>query len=417
MSKLKCPHCGYEFADTDEQIKHFNEEVNKAAKTKAAELLEKEKLEYKSKTNDEINEYKNRIIKLESDLALKEEQFKSKLNENINNKNREIDILKEQIKNADTEKELAVKNAIQDKENEIGKLENTIKINEVNANANLKEEIRKAEKNAQDKIDDLQHRLDLASDYKTRMNVKDLGEDLEQYCANKFNAIRTNTYPNAYFEKDNDTKVNGEKGDFIFRDYVGEGDSKTEFISIMFDMKNEDRDGKTKHKTEDFFKKLDSDRKAKGCEYAVLVSMLELGNDFYDQGIADVSYKYPKMFVVRPNHFLTIIALLRNAALSNAKTKLELVEYQKQNFDITNFEKEWNTWKGDWGKNINHAKDHFTKAINDIDASIKKMQSIREELVGTINQLGYADNKVEELTLRKLAKNSPSIKEELKKNK
>lgn len=382
----KCPNCGYELPDAEEQIKKFNEAVNKAVEEKLDSLKKAAILKAEEIHNKKESDLKQQIAKLEGD-----------------------------IKNAETAKKLAVEESIKSHNQTISDLKHQLELDKTKYNGELKEALDKLDKSKQTEIDNLKAQLDKATDYKLKMNVKDLGEDLEQYCENKFNAIRANTYPNAYFEKDSDTKVNNEKGDYIFRDYVGEGEEKTEFISIMFDMKNEDDTAKTKHKNEDYFKKLDSDRKAKGCEYAVLVSMLEIDNDLYNQGIVDVSYKYPKMFVVRPQHFLTIIALLRSAALSNAKDKLEIVKYQQQNLDVANFEQELSSWKANWGKNIEGARKHFESTIAAIDASIKNMQKIRDELTGTVKQLGYADNKVEELTLRKLSKNSPSIKEALKK--
>lgn len=357
MSKLRCPKCGYEWEESNVDLAHFNEAVEKAVKSQAVEI----------RKNTEL---------------LTSEKYQQTIND-----------LSQKIKD----------------------LQNQIELDKQKALLTLKDKLHEQEVIKDDQIKHLEKELEVATDYKTRMNVKDLGEDLEQYCENKFNAIRANTYPNAYFAKDSDLKANQEKGDYIFRDYIINGEQKIEYISILFDMKNEDKDAKTKRKNSDYFKKLDSDRNAKHCEYAVLVSMHEQGNELYDQGITDVSYEYPKMFVVRPQHFLTIIALLRNAALSNAKAKQELAVYQQQNIDITNFDKQWGEWKEGFKGNMALSAKHFEKAIAEIEATIKKLEKTKEELEGSVKQLGFANSKVEGLTLKKLTKNSPSLQEKLTK--
>lgn len=417
MSKIRCPKCKHEFEINQAQYADFNDAVNKAVEEREKEIKEKVKLENQTVYSEKINLLNKTINDLQNDIKSFKQTKEVEIKNAVSEKEKEIVALQGKLNNAENDKKLEITKSMQNKDKEIAELKHQMQLEQEKAKGTLKSALDEQAKIKQGEIDALKAQLDKANDYKLQMNVKDIGEDLEQYCSNKFNEIRVNTYPNAYFEKDNDTKINKQKGDFIFRDYIGEGNDKTEFISIMFDMKNEDATAKTKQTNEECFKKLDSDRNAKRCEYAVLVSMRELNNPLYAHGITDVSYKYPKMYVVRPQYFLTIISLLRTAALSNAKDKLEIARYQQQNFNIANFEKEWTDWKSDWGSNITKARNHFEETIKSIDASIKNMQKIRDELTGTIKQLGYADTKVKDLTLRQLAKNSPSIKELLKKKK
>ena len=236
-----------------------------------------------------------------------------------------------------------------------------------------------------------------------------VGETLEQHCRMQFDSIRTSAFPNAYFEKDNDAR-SGSKGDFIFRESSEDG---IEFISIMFEMKNEMDTTATKHKNEDFFKELDKDRNEKGCEYAVLVSMLEADNEFYNAGIVDVSYKYPKMYVIRPQFFIPIISLLRNAARNSLEYKRELAMAKAQQVDLTNFEKNITEFKTAFAKNYNDASNRFKDAITGIDATIDKLGKIKQALLLSEDHLRLANKKAEEqLTIKKLTKNAPSIKEE-----
>ena len=236
-----------------------------------------------------------------------------------------------------------------------------------------------------------------------------VGETLEQHCLTQFNSLRMSAFPNAYFEKDNDAR-SGSKGDFIFRESSDDG---IEFISIMFEMKNEMDTTATKHKNEDFFKELDKDRNEKGCEYAVLVSMLEADNEFYNAGIVDVSYKYPKMYVIRPQFFIPLISLLRNAARNSLEYKRELAMAKAQQVDLTNFEKNITDFKTAFAKNYNDASNRFKDAITGIDATIDKLGKIKQALLLSEDHLRLANKKAEEqLTVKKLTKNAPSIKEE-----
>ncbi|MDO5126341.1 MAG: DUF2130 domain-containing protein [Eubacteriales bacterium] len=252
-------------------------------------------------------------------------------------------------------------------------------------------------------------------DFKARQSTKMVGESLEQHCLTQFNQIRMTAFPSAYFEKDNDIK-SGSKGDFIFREADADG---TEFISIMFEMKNESDTTASKHKNEDFFKELDKDRKEKNCEYAVLVSSLENDNELYNGGIVDVSYRYEKMYVIRPQFFIPMITLLRNAALNSLKYQQELAFVRNQQLDILHFEENLGEFKDKFGRNYRLASEKFQKAIEEIDKSIAQLEKVKKELLSSENNLRLANDKAEELTIKKLTKNAPSVREmfdELKKS-
>ena len=250
-----------------------------------------------------------------------------------------------------------------------------------------------------------QEQVDYYKDLKAKMSTKMVGETLEAHCSTVFNGTLRPLFPDAYFEKDNDAS-GGTKGDFIFRDYV-EG---LEYISIMFEMKNEADETATKHKNEDFFKKLDADRTAKGCEYAVLVSLLEPDSDLYNGGIVDVSYRYPKMYVIRPQFFASMITLLVNAAKNTVGVKKELALARQQSIDVTNFENQLLGFKDAFGRNYRIASEKFKTAIDEIDKSITHLQKIREALLGSENQLRLANDKAEDLTIKKLTRGNPTMK-------
>ena len=247
-------------------------------------------------------------------------------------------------------------------------------------------------------------------DMKAKMFTKMIGESLEQHCLNEFNKIRSAAFPNAYFEKDNEVvkeegDKRGSKGDFIFRDYV----DGVETVSVMFEMKNEADLTASKHKNEDFFAELDKDRRLKNCEYAVLVSMLESDNDLYNNGIVDVSHRYDKMYVIRPQFFIPMITLLRNAAAKNAEYKKQIAEYRQTNIDVTKFEQEVEEFKAGFGRQYKLAQTKFTDAIQEIDNSIKRLQKVKEALIGSGSNLDKANNKVEELTIKRLTRKSPTV--------
>ena len=295
--------------------------------------------------------------------------------------------------------------ALEKKQNEINELKSRLQ----NENSEAERRCRSIEEKYAIELKNKDELIEQYKDFKARLSTKMVGETLEQHCRMQFDSIRTSAFPNAYFEKDNDAR-SGSKGDFIFRESSDDG---IEFISIMFEMKNEMDTTATKHKNEDFFKELDKDRNEKGCEYAVLVSMLEADNEFYNAGIVDVSYKYPKMYVIRPQFFIPIISLLRNAARNSLEYKRELAMAKAQQVDLTNFEKNITEFKNAFSKNYQLASKKFNIAIEEIDKTIDHLQKTKEALLSSENNLRLANKKAEEqLTIKKLTKNAPSIKEE-----
>ncbi|MBR3992721.1 MAG: DUF2130 domain-containing protein, partial [Anaerotignum sp.] len=248
--------------------------------------------------------------------------------------------------------------------------------------------------------------IEYYKDFKARQSTKMIGESLEQHCLVQFNSLRMTAFPNAYFEKDNDART-GSKGDFIYRECSDDG---TEFISIMFEMKNEADTTATKHKNEDFFKELDKDRNEKGCEYAILVSLLEIDNDLYNNGIVDVSYKYPKMYVIRPQFFIPMITLLRNAAKNSLQYQQELQIVRNQQVDILHFEENMNAFKDGFARNYRLASDKFAVAIKEIDKTIEHLQKTKAALISSEDNLRLANKKADELSIKKLTKNAPSVK-------
>ena len=386
MNEIKCPNCGKVF-QIDE--KDYESIVKQIRNHEFEEEIQRREKEFTKEKNNELE-------KLENKLNLKNTI-------ELSNKDKEIEKLKSQIKQSDTENKLALKDAIQEKEIEISNLKKQIELNEKEyqiKEQNLKESHEKEIKTKDQEIE-------LYKDMKLKLSTKMIGESLEQHCKNQYNEFLRPVLKNAYFEKDNDAK-SGSKGDFIFRDKT---DDEIEFVSIMFEMKNEADETATKHKNEDFFKELDKDRREKNCEYAVLVSMLEKDNDYYNAGIVDVSYKYEKMYVIRPQSFITIINILRNAGLKSIEAKRKLIQIQNQNIDISRFEDNMNNFKDAFSRNFKLAADRFDTAIEEIDKSMQHLQKIKDNLLGSKNQLRLANDKVEDLSIKKLTAGSPSIAE------
>ena len=386
MNEIKCPNCGKVF-QIDE--KDYESIVKQIRNHEFEEEIQRREKEFTKEKNNELE-------KLENKLNLKNTI-------ELSNKDKEIEKLKSQIKQSDTENKLALKDAIQEKEIEISNLKKQIELNEKEyqiKEQNLKESHEKEIKTKDQEIE-------LYKDMKLKLSTKMIGESLEQHCKNQYNEFLRPVLKNAYFEKDNDAK-SGSKGDFIFRDKT---DDEIEFVSIMFEMKNEADETATKHKNEDFFKELDKDRREKNCEYAVLVSMLEKDNDYYNAGIVDVSYKYEKMYVIRPQSFITIINILRNAGLKSIEAKRKLIQIQNQNIDISHFEDNMNNFKDAFSRNFKLAADRFDTAIEEIDKSLQHLQKIKDNLLGSKNQLRLANDKVEDLSIKKLTAGSPSIAE------
>lgn len=351
--------------------------------------------DYENKKKEVVSKKDEEILNLKNELRNQEATIKNNYLEEINKQNLEIEKLKGELKNKDTKYELDLKTSLNEKDKEITELSNKIEISKqeyINKETNLKDSY-------ENKIKMKDEQIAYYKDFKAKQSTKMIGESLEQHCSMEFNKLRA-LFPHAYFEKDNDCK-NGSKGDFIYRDFDSD---HTEIVSIMFEMKNEGDTTISKHKNEDFFKELDKDRKEKNCEYAVLVSLLEIDNELYNTGIVDVSYKYPKMYVIRPQFFIPLITLIRNISLNSLEYKKELVTIQEQNIDITNFEDNMNKFKESFGRNYRLASDKFKKAIEEIDKTIDHLQKTKEALLSSENNLRIANNKAEDLSIRGLTK-------------
>ena len=443
---IKCPNCGqlipleqnvYDSIANDVRNEQFEKELEKRAasfeKEKESEIqLAVSKAQ--SEKNKEIAELEVKLSKitsqfdaekqktkadLQATLAAKEQEFikvsaeldsvkqknQSELKIALASKEQEIAILKEKIDSGKKESEIAVKSAVQDKEKEIIQLKSDLAVMENKAKSDvssIKEELM-AQLKAKDDV------IAFYKDFKAKESTKQIGEDLEQFCLTEFNKNRALGFQNSYFEKDNKvSKASGSKGDFIFREKSSDG---VEFISIMFEMKNQADETATKHKNEDFLKELHKDRTEKDCEYAVLVSMLERDNDYYNTGIVDFSYKYPKMYIIRPQFFIPVITFLRNAAMNTLESKRELKRIQEQNMDITHFEEDLNKFKDGFSRNYDLASRKFMSAIDDIDKAISNLQKMKEDLLSSENNYRLANNKLEDLTVKKLVKNNPTMKQ------
>lgn len=427
MHELICPNCKKPFS-VDEadyaailnQVKgaEFNAEVNR----RIAELHDKQKAEEQarvaqsesrhqielSKKDKALGEKDTEIERLRAQIASQDDRKKLELSEALADKEKEIASLKATIGQGKSELQIAVlreqqkaKDAVQAKDVEIAKLKADAELEESRSGLQMKS----LREDYEGKLKLAQEQVDYYKDLKTRMSTKMVGETLEAHCSNIFNAEMRPMFPNAYFEKDNDAS-GGSKGDFIFRDY----DEGTEYISIMFEMKNEMDETATKHKNEDFFKKLDADRNEKGCEYAVLVSLLESDSELYNVGIVDVSWKFPKMFVIRPQFFKSLIMLLVNASKNAVAYKKELQLARSQNVDVTNFENKLMDFRNKFGDHYARATGKFEEAIKQIDDTIKKLQAVKKSFEQSENYLRLANQDTEELTIRKLTFKNPTMK-------
>ena len=427
MKELKCPNCGSVFsvdeadyasivsqvknAEFEEELRRRVEEMrgrqNAEQKVREAEARE----DFSRRLGDKekaILEKEQEISRLMASLEGIEEKTRLEIDKAVSAKNLEIAGLQNTIKLSESEKEKAVMLArsemnetLSTKDLEIAELKSQRSL--AKSEAELQKTAIRDEYEAKLKL--AQEQVDYYKDMKLKMSTKMVGESLEAHCSNIFNGQMRPMFPNAYFEKDNDAS-GGSKGDFIFRDL----DEGTEYISIMFEMKNEQDETATKHKNEDFFKKLDADRNAKGCEYAVLVSLLEPENELYNNGIVDVSHRYPKMYVIRPQFFMPIITLLSNAAKKSIGYKRELAIAKSQSLDITNFENKLLEFKDKFGKNYELASRRFQEAIKEIDKSIAALQKTKEALMSSENNLRLANDKADELTIRKLTYKNPTMK-------
>ena len=421
MHEIKCPHCNTvfsvdqaEYAGLLDQVrtKEFESELTKrlhleqekqAAQIEAAkQTAEAEKAKALSDKELEIQKLKADLANSQTEIELARKTEAEKLAKDVSDKELEIQKLKADIQQKATQAELALKNAISEAEKQNIQLKSELE--KLAAEKKISEQSSK-ESHAKE-VQTLKEEIQRIKDMKLQMSTKMVGESLEQHCSTEFNSIRHAAFPKAYFEKDNDAST-GSKGDFIFRDFTDQG---AEYISIMFEMKNESDATKTKQKNEDFFKELDKDRTEKGCEYAILVSLLEPESELYNQGIVDVSHKYPKMYVVRPQFFIPMISLLRNAAMKTISFKNELELIKKQNIDVTNFEKDLEEFKKGFGRNYKLASDKFSAAIKEIDKAIDSLQKTKDELLGSEKNLRLANDKLDGVTVKKLTKDNPTMK-------
>ncbi len=453
MQEIKCPNCGELFqideSDYDRiarQIRdnEFRQEIERREheleekKARDIELIrlqeEKAYSEDISKKDAELSEKDKVIADLQAKLNAGEAAKNLAVSEAVEKKNMEltreakehsenlirkdsqiaaldkkVSELQARLDSGETALRLAVAEAVEKKNEELsqkateitelrGELKNREAQNQLNEKS-IKEQY-------EEKLRLKDEQIEYYKDFKARQSTKMIGESLEQHCLTQFNSLRMTAFPNAYFEKDNDAR-SGSKGDFIYRETSEDG---TEFISIMFEMKNEADQTATKHKNEDFFKELDKDRNEKGCEYAILVSLLEIDNELYNNGIVDVSYKYPKMYVIRPQFFIPMITLLRNAARNSLQYRQELQAVRNQQIDILHFEENMNAFKEGFSRNYRLASEKFATAIDEIDKTIDHLQKTKAALLSSENNLRLANNKADELSIKKLTKNAPTVK-------
>ncbi len=398
MNEITCPNCNKPFkldnagyADIVKQVRdhQFQEELNSRL-----ELAQNEK---------------------KSAIELTKAELKSTFERQLAEKQQEIAALSSKIESANTQQELAITKALKEVEKQRDELVNNLKFKESEKELAL----RAAEEQFRNKLSVKEQTLQLKDeeierlkDYKQKLSTKMLGETLEQHCENSFNNLRATAFPQAYFEKDNDISQ-GTKGDYIYREFA-DAEKSTELISIMFEMKNEGDETATKKKNDDFLDKLHKDREAKGCEYAILVSLLESDNDYYNNGIVDVSHRHPKMFVIRPQFFIPIISLLRNAALNSVQDKLELKAMRNQNIDVTNFENKIEEFKKGFARNYDLASRKFLTAIDEIDKTIKHLEKTKEALLSSENNLRLANNKADDLSIKKLTHGNPTMRDKFR---
>lgn len=391
MKDIICPKCKEVF------------KANEASIADIAKQVRDDQFEQELKFRLELVEKEK-----QSAIMLVEANLRNSMQEILSKKQQEITELQAKSQNAETEKKLSISEAVKSIEKERDDLANSLKtaaLEKQNIENSLTQQFSTQLQNKDVIIKYKDDEIARVRDNKMKLSTKMLGESLEQYCEIEFNKIRATAFQNSYFEKDNDSS-SGSKGDFIFRENDNE---ENEIISIMFEMKNEGDATATKKKNEDFFKELDKDRTEKKCEFAVLVSVLEGESDLYNNGIVDVSYKYPKMYVVRPQFFISIITLLRNAAMSSLKYKAELALVKNQSLDITNFENSINDFKVGFAKNYDLASRQFSTAMNEIDKTIDHLQKTKDALLASVNNLRLANNKSEDLTIKKLTKGNPTM--------
>ncbi len=437
MSNIKCPHCGTVFTINETEYSQLLAQVRSSEFDKELhERLAKEKalMEEKSKNDlqTQVSIKDQEIAELSAQLEQLKQTLELENQRQLSQKDQEIITLKSQLDNLNSVKKLELTQALAEKDKEVVDLNNQIERLSLENKTSLVEAVASVEKERDDAkaklvLQEKEAELSLASvksdyeaqlkaaneqvefykNFKAQQSTKAIGESLEVYAETEFNKVRAYAFPNATFGKDNEVSSRGSKGDFIYRETDENG---VEILSIMFEMKNEADETKTKHKNKDFYKELDKDRREKNCEYAVLVTMLEADNDYFNTGIVDVSHEYEKMYVVRPQLFIQLIGILRNAALNSLKYKQELALVREQNIDITHFEDDLETFKNAFAKNYNSASNNFKKAIDEIDKSIRRMEEVKRFLTTSENQLRLANNKLDDVSVKKLTRKNPTMR-------
>ena len=409
---ITCPHCGTAFQVNETEYSQllaqvrgaeFDKEIHERLARETELLAQRAENDLQARLSDKDKE----ILELTAKLDTFASQTELKLSSAISKKDQEIQELKAQLGQIGLAKDLELQQAIAQVEKERDAAQNALVLHEQKqelALATTRQEYEVRLKAADEQVE-------FYKNFKAQQSTKAIGESLEQFAEAEFNKVRSYAFPRAKFAKDNDVSVSGSKGDFIFRDF---DESGLEFISIMFEMKNEADTTKTKHKNADFFKELDKDRREKKCEYAVLVSMLEADNDYYNTGIVDVSHEYEKMYVIRPQFFIQLIGILRNAALNSLQYQQELALVKEQNIDITHFEEDLEIFKNAFSKNYQSASNNFQKAIDEIDKAIKRMEAVKAALTTSENQLRLANNKLDDVSVKKLTRNNPTMKDKFK---
>ena len=415
MNEIKCPNCGEVFTVNESQYSEllaqvrtteFDKEIH--ARIEQALALEKQKAQNEqqqvlSQKESEIQELKATISNIESQKELIKKDMEQALSGKLSDKEKELVELQAQLDRLRLEHQNELQASLTNIEKERDQIQNQLLLQEKENELSLAS----VKQNYEAQLKAANEQVEFYKNFKAQQSTKAIGESLEHYAESEFNKVRSFAFPNAYFEKDNQVSARGSKGDFIFRE---EDESGVEIISIMFEMKNEADGTEKKHKNADFYKELDKDRREKKCEYAVLVSMLEADNDYFNTGIVDISHEYEKMYVVRPQFFIQLIGLLRNAALNSLKYKQELALVREQNIDITHFEDDLETFKVAFAKNYNSASKNFNKAIEEIDKAIKRMEAVKQALQTSDNQLRLANNKLDDVSVKKLTRKNPTMK-------
>ncbi len=415
MNEIKCPNCGEVFTVNESQYAElisqvrtveFDKELHERIKQELTLVEQKALNEQQTKLaqkDQEIAQLQSQIQNFETEKELAKKEVEQSASQSLLEKEKEVQALENQLATLRLEHENQLQKALSSIESERKELQHQLLLQEKENELNLAS----VEREYKTELRLANEQVELYKNFKAQQSTKEIGESLERYAESEFNKVRSFAFPNAYFEKDNKVSERGSKGDFIFRDFDENG---LEFISIMFEMKNEADGTKSKHKNADFYKELDKDRREKNCEYAVLVSMLEADDNSFNTGIVDVSHVYEKMYVVRPQFFIQIIGLLRNAALNSLKYKQELALIREQNIDITHFEEDLDAFKVAFAKNYNLASDHFSKAIDQIDNTINSMEKVRDLLMKSKKQLHFANNKLDAVSVKKLTRKNPTMK-------